>query len=80
MVMEETAIRGSNNDQDFVLGHDNMVSHLKALYSRDRNHPCDCSLEHQQRAEAFSSTDSVQFENDLYNAAMSVDGTRPLEH
>jgi len=28
MVMEETAIRGSNNDQNFVLGHDNIGSHF----------------------------------------------------
>src|SRR5260370_36958932 len=77
MVMEETAIRGSNHDQDFVLGHDNMVNHLKALYSRDRNHPCIVrqSISNEPN---FSSTDSVQFETDLSNAAMSVAGTRPL--
>ena len=31
MVMEETAIRGSSNDQDFAAGHDNMVNHLIAF-------------------------------------------------
>ena len=77
MVMEETAIRGSNHDQDFVLGHDFMVNHLKALFGRDRNHPCIVrqSISNEPN---FSSNDSLQFENDLYHAAMAVDGTRPL--
>jgi len=77
MVMEETAIRGSNQDQDFVLGHDNMVNHLKALFTRDRNHP---SIVRQSLSNEpnFAYNDSVQFETDLYNAAMAVDGTRPL--
>lgn len=77
MVMEETAIRGSANDQDFVKGETNMVNHLKALYTRDRNHPAIVrqSLSNEPNQ---SSTDSTQFETNLYNAAMSVDGTRPL--
>lgn len=77
MIIEETAIRGSNNDQDFVVGHDNMINHLMALYSRDRNHPC-IVRQSLSNEPGFSSTDSTQFETDLYNAAMSVDGTRPL--
>jgi hypothetical protein len=77
MLIEETAIRGSNNDQDFILGHDHMVNHLKALFTRDRNHP---SIVRQSLSNEpdISSTDSTQFQMDLYNAAMSVDGTRPL--
>ncbi len=77
MLMEETAIRGSNADQDFVLGHDNMMNHLKALFTRDRNHP---SIVRQSlnNEPSWSGTDSTQFEVDLYNAAMEVDGTRPL--
>jgi hypothetical protein len=77
MLMEETAIRGSNHDQDFILGHDNMVNHLKALFGRDRNHPCIVrqSISNEPN---FSDTDSTRFETDLYNAAMTVDGTRPL--
>lgn len=77
MVMDETAIRGSNDDQDFVLGHDHMINHLKALFGRDRNHPCIVrwSISNEPN---FSSTDSLQFENDLYRAAMSVDSTRPI--
>src|SRR6187401_2456229 len=30
MIIGETAIRGSNGDQDFVGGHDNMVGHARA--------------------------------------------------
>lgn len=77
MVMEETAIRGSANDQDFINGHDYMVNHLKALYTRDRNHPC-IVRESLDNEPDQASTDSTQFETDLYNAAMSVDGTRPV--
>jgi hypothetical protein len=77
MLIEETAIRGSANDQDFINGHDNMVNHLKALFTRDRNHASIVrqSLDNEPNQ---SSTDSTQFQVDLYNAAMSVDGTRPL--
>ena len=77
MLIEETAIRGSANDQDFVNGHDYMINHLKALYARDRNHP---SIVRQSLSNEpnQSSTDSTSFETDLYNAAMAVDGTRPV--
>lgn len=77
MVMEETVIRGSNNDQDFVAGQTNMINHLEALYTRDRNHPC-IVRQSLSNEPGLSSTDSTQFEINLYNAAMSVDGTRPL--
>ncbi len=53
MVMEETAIRGSNNDQNFILGHANMVNHLKAQHRPGPQSSVHCSLEHQQRAELF---------------------------
>ena len=77
MLIEETAIRGSGDVQDFVKGHDNMVNHLKSLFMRDRNHP---SIVRQSLSNEpdWSKTDSLQFEIDLYNAAMEVDGTRPL--
>ena len=77
MIIQETAIRGSGDDQNFIAGHDNMVNHLKALYTRDRNHASIVrqSLDNEPDQ---SSTDSTAFQIDLYNAAMSVDGTRPL--
>ena len=77
MAMEETAIRGSNNDEDYINGSANMINHLMALYSRDRNHPC-IVRESQSNEPNDDKTDSTQFETNLYNAAMSVDGTRPL--
>ena len=39
MAIEESAIRGSNNDQDFVNGLSNMVDTWTALVQRDRDHP-----------------------------------------
>lgn len=38
MLMDETAIRGSNKDQDFVQGKTYMIEHLKALFKQNRNH------------------------------------------
>jgi hypothetical protein len=77
MVMEETAIRGSNNDQDFILGFNNMVNHLIALFTRDRNH-ASIVRQSQSNEPGLSSTDSTGFETNLYNAVMAVDGTRPI--
>jgi hypothetical protein len=77
MLMGETAIRGSNNTQDFVTGHDNMVGHAQAMVLRDRNHPS--IVRWSQSNEAGSaSTDSAQFETDLFNAITKLDGTRPI--
>jgi hypothetical protein len=77
MLMGETAIRGSNNTQDFAAGHDNMVGHAQAMVLRDRNHPA--IVRWSQSNEAGSaSTDSAQFETDLFNAITKLDGTRPI--
>jgi hypothetical protein len=77
MLIGETAIRGSNNDQDFVAGHDNMVAHARAMVLRDRNHPSIMRWS-QSNEPNDSSTDSNQFEADLFNAITAVDGTRPI--
>ena len=77
MLMGETAIRGSNNDQDFVAGHDNMVAHAQAMVLRDRNHPAIVRWS-QSNEPNDSSTDSTQFETDLYNAMTKLDSTRPI--
>jgi len=77
MLMGETAIRGSNNDQDFALGHDNMVGHAQAMVLRDRNHPSIVRWSQSNEANS-ASTDSVQFETDLFNAITKLDGTRPI--
>lgn len=77
MLIGETAIRGSNDTQDFVVGHDNMVGHAQAMVLRDRNHPS--IVRWSQSNEAGSAkTDSVQFETDLFNAITKLDGTRPI--
>lgn len=77
MVIEESAIRGSSNLQNFVTGHDNMVNHVKALVQRDRNHPAIIRWS-QANEPDNSSTDSQQFELDLYNAITGLDPTRPV--
>ncbi|MGD0835938.1 MAG: glycoside hydrolase family 2 TIM barrel-domain containing protein [Polyangia bacterium] len=77
MVIGETAIRGSNNDQDFVTGHDNMVAHAQAMVMRDRNHPSVMRWS-QSNEPNDSSTDSNQFEADLFNAITKLDSTRPV--
>ncbi len=73
MVMVESAIRGSEGSQDFTAGHNAMVSHLAALFTRDRNHPA--VMRWSQCNEPGS---DVQFQQDLYAAAMAVDSTRPI--
>jgi hypothetical protein len=77
MLMGETAIRGSNNDQDFGAGHDNMVGHAQAMVLRDRNHPSIVRWS-QSNEPNDASTDSAQFETDLFNAMTKLDGTRPI--
>jgi hypothetical protein len=77
MLMDETAIRGSGNDQDFAAGHDNMVNHARAMVLRDRNHPSIIRWS-QANEPNGSSSDSNQFEADLFNAITKLDGTRPI--
>ncbi|GAA4622635.1 RICIN domain-containing protein [Actinoallomurus vinaceus] len=76
MVIDETAIRGSNNGQDFQAGHDNMVGHARDLVLRDRNHPS--IIRWSQSNEPGLSNDTEQFEQDLYTAVNGNDGTRPV--
>ena len=77
MIIGETAIRGSNRDQDFVGGHDNMVEHARALVRRDRNHPSVVRWSQSNEAN-LSPLDSVQFQDDLYRAIVALDPTRPV--
>lgn len=76
MIIDETAIRGTDG-QDFVTGHDNMVRHAQALVLRDRNHPSVVRYS-QSNEENLSSTDSIPFATDLYNAITALDSTRPV--
>jgi hypothetical protein len=77
MLMGETAIRGSSNDQDFAAGHDYMVGHAQAMVLRDRNHPSIVRWS-QCNEPNGANTDSNQFEADLFNAMTKLDGTRPI--
>ncbi|NUP51138.1 MAG: beta-galactosidase [Catenulispora sp.] len=77
MIIDETGIRGSNGLQDFVAGHDTMVSHAQALTLRDRDHPSVVRWS-QSNEPGNSGLDSEQFEKDLYAAMNGDDGTRPV--
>jgi hypothetical protein len=77
MIIDETAIRGSNNDQDFIDGRANMLSHADALVRRDRNHPAVIRWSQANEAE-YESTNSNMFQLQLYQAIMAADDTRPV--
>ena len=77
MIIDETAIRGSQSGQDWIAGHDNMVNHARALVLRDRNHPAVIRWS-QANEPNQSGQDSEQFEKDLYAAMNGADGTRPV--
>ena len=77
MAIDESAIRGSNGAEDFVNGQANMISDVQNLVMRDRNHAS--LIEWSQSNEAsLSSTDSQQFEENLFNAIRPLDPTRPI--
>jgi hypothetical protein len=77
MVIDESAIRGSNNDQDFQAGSANMIAHLNALVHRDRNHPCVIRWSQCNEPEN-DNTNSSAFEQQLYMTVMAADDTRPV--
>jgi hypothetical protein len=77
MIIDETGIRGAGDQQDFIEGLNNMVNHVKQLFSRDRNHASVIRLSISNEPD-WSKTDSVGFQEALYAAAMEVDGTRPI--
>ena len=77
MVIEESAIRGSNNDQDFQAGVSNMTGHLNALIHRDRNHPCVIRWSQCNEPEG-DSTNSSSFQQQLFQTATAADDTRPV--
>jgi hypothetical protein len=77
MIIDETAIRGSNGDQDFVNGLPNMLSHADALVRRDRNHPAVVRWSQANEAE-YESTNSTMFQLQLYQTIMAADDTRPV--
>ena len=80
MIIDETAIRGTNGDQDFAPapgGEPNMLAHARALVLRDRNHPSVIRWSQCNEPE-FDSTNSTTFQQHLYQAIMDADDTRPV--
>lgn len=77
MIINETGIRGSGAAQDFGAGATNMIHHVKQLFTRDRNHACVVRLS-QSNEPDWGYNDSAEFQQALYDAAMEVDGTRPI--
>jgi hypothetical protein len=77
MIIDETAIRGAGNAQDFNAGRANMVAHARALTLRDRNHPAVIRWS-QVNEPNLADSDSEQFQKDLYAAVNGADGTRPV--
>ena len=80
MIIDETAIRGTNGDQDFAPapgGEPNMLAHAAALVLRDRNHPSVIRWSQCNEPE-FDATNSPAFQGDLYQAIMAADDTRPV--
>jgi hypothetical protein len=80
MIIDETAIRGTNGDQDFAPapgGEPNMLGHAQALVRRDRNHHSVIRWSQCNEPE-FDATNSQTFQQDLYQSIMEVDDTRPV--
>jgi hypothetical protein len=77
MVIDESAIRGSNNDQDFQAGSANMIAHLNGLVHRDRNHPSVIRWSQCNEPEN-DNTNSSAFQQQLYMTVMAADDTRPV--
>jgi hypothetical protein len=77
MLIGESAIRGSEDAQDFQKGRANMVRHLRDLVRRDRNHPSIVRWSQANEPDA-SGSDSLGFEQALYRTVMASDGTRPV--
>ena len=77
MILDESVNYGSCNCMDWVNGHDYAVAHVQQLVTRDRNHPSVVRWS-QTNEPQIDTTDSEQFEQDLYAAIMAVDPTRPI--
>ena len=81
MIQDETAIRGSNNRENFVTGRDNMVKHLSDLVLRDRNHASVLrwSQSNEPRVVFFVNPGAgPEFDELLYQTVMALDQTRPI--
>jgi hypothetical protein len=82
MVLDETAIRGSNNRENFAVGRSNMIANATALVQRDRNHAAVLRWSEANEPDVppiFENPGAgPQFEAALYRAVMAQDTTRPI--
>ena len=81
MIQDETAIRGSNNRQNFDTGRDNMVKHLSDLVLRDRNHASVLRWSQANEPQVpffFNPGQGAEFDELLYQTVMALDTTRPI--
>ena len=81
MIQDETAIRGSNNRENFLTGRDNMLTHLADLVKRDRNHASVLrwSQSNEPVFSFFTNPGSgPDFDEALYQTVMGLDRTRPV--
>ncbi|MFE5671020.1 glycoside hydrolase family 2 TIM barrel-domain containing protein [Agromyces sp. NPDC056523] len=90
MIQDETAIRGSNDRENFEAGggRDNMVEHLADLVLRDRNHASVIrwSQANEPEMDIFDRIGVInanpgagpEFDELLYQTVMALDTTRPI--
>jgi hypothetical protein len=80
MILDETAIRGSNTRENFTTGLPNMVSHLQDLVLRDRNHASVLRWSQANEPDGFAPVpgSGPQFNLTLYRTIMALDTTRPI--
>lgn len=81
MIQDETAIRGSNNRENFDTGRADMVEHLSDLVRRDRNHASVLrwSQANEPQMPFFVNPgQGAEFDELLYQTVMALDTTRPI--
>jgi len=81
MIIDESSIRGSNNRENFADGRAAMISAVKDLVARDRNHASVLrwSAANEPDVGQFANPGAgPEFNDALYAAVMSGDTTRPV--
>ena len=81
MILDETAIRGSNNRQNFITGRDAMLKHAADLVRRDRHHASVLrwSQANEPRVPFFTNPGAgAEFDEALYATVRRHDTTRPI--
>jgi hypothetical protein len=78
MLLAATQIGGECNCESWVSGHDHAVNHARDTAILDRNHASVVRWESTNEP-ANATEDSERFEQDVYQAMMDADPTRPIE-